>query len=475
MKTLLRRTAVLSCLTASIPSMAWAAGYDTPMLYSARHMGMGGTAIGAVDDPSSIFHNPAGMSHIKGGMLLLDFSPLIGTIHGSPSGHGVSEKDKSISHPGLDITSNTTFAPFFMAGGAYTLHKYLTLGFAVYPVASAGASYTYAVEANGNEKVDIKDHTKLAFIDFAPAISAQLLPNLRIGAAYRYSTVDFERQRINPDATGTPSPIDLTMKGSNAAGFRVGGQYTYGALDLGLTYRHKTQTVVKAATGVVNNQNGTDLEYEFVLPSKLGFGVQFREQMLRLAFDLEYTWQEQNRTTSLKGSAVLFGQPSSVAVSNVANWQNTMTARVGAGYKIGSAEVRAGYTHDSQASQINYPSAFGTPPGSTQVFTAGLGYEISDRLDFSLAGAYRTGSATVTKADAPTDCPLCGREGSYNIKLFGAYLDMRWKFGAPKAAAAPAIEEVKEPTPAVETAPSPAPAAPTAAAPEPANATQPQA
>src|SRR5689334_25443807 len=35
-------------LVLSAPRLARAGGYDTPMLYTARHMGMGGTAIGYV-------------------------------------------------------------------------------------------------------------------------------------------------------------------------------------------------------------------------------------------------------------------------------------------------------------------------------------------------------------------------------------------------------------------------------------------
>ena len=54
---------VLMGLTSSAPVQA--GGYDTPILYSARHMGMGGTAISFVDDPSALFHNPAGLSHTK--------------------------------------------------------------------------------------------------------------------------------------------------------------------------------------------------------------------------------------------------------------------------------------------------------------------------------------------------------------------------------------------------------------------------
>ena len=68
------------------PALADASGYDTPMLYSARHMGMGGTAIGYVNDPSSLFHNPAGLGQVERGEVLGDFSLLLGGIHASPGG-----------------------------------------------------------------------------------------------------------------------------------------------------------------------------------------------------------------------------------------------------------------------------------------------------------------------------------------------------------------------------------------------------
>src|SRR5437868_4472495 len=63
---------------------ALAAGFDTPILYSARHQGMGGTAIGAVDDPSAGFHNPAGLQGVHGLGLLGDFSLILGRVRSTP-------------------------------------------------------------------------------------------------------------------------------------------------------------------------------------------------------------------------------------------------------------------------------------------------------------------------------------------------------------------------------------------------------
>src|SRR6187402_2149931 len=107
-----------------MPAVAQAGGYDTPMLYTARHMGMGGAAIGYVADPSALFHNPAGLAHTRRAEVIADFSLLVGGIHGSPS---VIARD---------IDSDVTVAPFFLLGGAYRIHPRITLGAGVYPIAS---------------------------------------------------------------------------------------------------------------------------------------------------------------------------------------------------------------------------------------------------------------------------------------------------------------------------------------------------
>ena len=86
--------------------------------------------------------------------------------------------------------------------------------------------------------------------------------------------------------------------------------------------------------------------------------------------------------------------------------------------------------------------------------TAGLGYDVSKNLDLSVACAYRSGSTTITAEDVKgaQSCPFCGQPGEYGLNLFGAYIDVRWRFGGSSAQAA-------APTPA---APSPVPAAPEA-------------
>src|SRR5262245_7413186 len=118
----------LVAAAAALPSAALAGGYDTPMLYSARHLGMGGTAVGYVDDPSALFHNPAGLAQIKRFAALGDFSLLLAKVHATPA---------SITGA-IDIDSQTTVAPLFLLGAGYRISRFLTAGLGVYPIASAG-------------------------------------------------------------------------------------------------------------------------------------------------------------------------------------------------------------------------------------------------------------------------------------------------------------------------------------------------
>ena len=94
----------LTCGSTLYVGRAHAAGFDTPILYSARHQAMGGTAIGSVSDPSAAFHNPAGLQGIQGLAFLGDFSLILGKVKASPDAAASARS----------IESGTVVAPFFL-------------------------------------------------------------------------------------------------------------------------------------------------------------------------------------------------------------------------------------------------------------------------------------------------------------------------------------------------------------------------
>ena len=442
-----RLTAVLG-LAALLPSTAFAAGYDTPILYSARHMGMGGVAIGAVDDPSAIYHNPAGLGAMDGGALHLDFSPIMGKIKGTPS------------KTSGNIESNFALSPAFLGAFAWRVHKYLSAGIAVYPAASSGGGYSYTAKDAKGSVTSTEDTARLVFMEAAPSLAVELLPGLRLGLAGRFAQVTFQRKVINTEAGAEIPYIDMDMKGYAFTGIRAGLQYTVGDWDLGAVYRTGTTATVEADKATVTGLPAKDGKFEFKLPSKAGLGLQYKGiKNLRLGADFEYIFNSENDVTYVSGKPCLDGETcslmgSELKVPAVAEWSNSMTVRVGGAYKVGDFEPRLGYLLDTQAANKAYPSAFGSPPAPTHTVTAGLGYDVSKNLDLSVACAYRSGSTTITAEDVKgaQSCPFCGQPGEYGLNLFGAYIDVRWRFGGSSAQAA-------APTPA---APSPVPAAPEA-------------
>jgi long-subunit fatty acid transport protein len=412
----------LSGLLASAPALA--GGYDTPMLYSARHMGMGGTAIAGVDDPSALFHNPAGLGNVKKFAVLGDFSLLLARIKGSPGSEA------------RDIESDRTVAPLFLLGAAQRLNRWLTAGIGVYPIASAGATYKYPFL-----DFTFEDTTRLVFIEASPALAVNLLDDrLRLGVGYRLTYVSLERYQ--GDRTLPQAGTDFKLTGVNATGFRVGAQYTIvDGVTAGAVYRHETKTHVTNDTGRAIGDDFHDVSTEFVLASKLGGGVRADRGPFGLGVDVEYLFNSQNAGYPLIGTPQASDanpNPTQLEVSNVFEWKNEITVRTGLEYRVATPTagdprariaLRAGYVFDGKTTNTEYPSAFGTPPGPTHVLTTGLGLRIC-RWDVNLAYARRFGHGAVTDADVTAPdrrtCQFCGYAGKepYGITVNGFYVDL---------------------------------------------------
>jgi long-subunit fatty acid transport protein len=405
---------VIMLVSAGLPGRAHAGGFDTPILYTARHQGMGGTAIGYVDDASAMFHNPAGLQNVRLFNAVGDFSLLMGHLQSSPAA-GTDARS---------VKSDLAVGPFFLIGAAYRVHPWITLGAGFFPVGFGGATYQY-----GNAAGDaIKDETKLVFFEATPALSVnvphdQWLPGLlSFGVGYRIDFVDFTRTQT---AAGQPSNIDLNLGGTRATGVRIGAQWRPSDhFGVGAVFRNEVDIRTSADRGTAFGLPARDPELTFVLPAKLGAGARYDVAAFGFAADVEYGFYSQNDRQPVR--AEVAGQPMQVA--NVFDWQNAITLHAGAEYRLGTAQnipIRIGYVFDGQVTSTRYPSAFDTPPAPTHSVTAGAGL-VLDALRFDVAYAYRFGSHTVRAADlAPrADCPLCGFAGDYAIQLHGLYFDV---------------------------------------------------
>ena len=395
---------------------AHAAGFDTPILYTARHQAMGGTAIGYVNDPSAAFHNPAGLQGVKGLAFLGDFSLILGKVRGSPFATPTANS----------IDSKLVVAPFFLLGAAYRVHEWVTLGLAAFPVASGGAEYSYDIGT-----LHAKDYTEIVFLEATPLLSLNVpkdrwLPGrLSLGGGYRASLVMFDRQQGDPS---DPQLLNLSLSGFNWTGVRLGLQYSpIDALKFGVVFRNKVSVNTTADSGTVGGAKATNGALKFRLPAKLGFGARFDVQRFGIASDLEWAFQSENTKSHLTGQLeYASGELAPADKVNVFNWQNGVTWRLGVEYRLGrlpSIPLRVGYIYDTKVTNTAYPSAFGTPPAPTQTVTAGAGY-VAEHWQVNAAVSRRFSSAAhVDAAQLGEGCQFCGFAGDYKITMTGLYVD----------------------------------------------------
>ena len=399
----------VSLAVAVVATTAHAAGYDTPILYSARHQGMGGTAIGYVDDPSATFHNPAGLAGVEGLALLGDLSLILGSVQSSP--------ERSVR----SIESEPVLAPFFLLAAAYRAHEWVTVGLGFFPVASGGAEYRY--DFVGTPFVD---RTRLLFLEATPAASlnvpkdAWVPGELSLGAGYRVSSLSFQREKGSPE---DPRLLNFDMSGWSFGGVRVGAQYhPIPELGFGAVFRNRIEIEAQADEVIVFDRRGTNATLPFVLPAKLGGGVEFELTRVRLALDVEYAFQSQNDRVALEGT--LGGSP--VSAPNIFDWQDGVTFRTGVEYRTFGGgfryPVRLGYAFDSAVASKAYPTAFGTPPAPTHIVSAGVGFD-AGTWQVNAAATRRFGSTTVDEDDLGTGCAFCSYAGDYAISMTGFYLD----------------------------------------------------
>ena len=387
---------------------AQAGGYDTPMLYAGEHMGMGGAAVAAVDDPSALFHNPAGLAQIKKGSALVHVTYLSGTVTGSP---GTSPQATS-------ITSQPTSAPFPLLGFAYRLHPKIVLGLGAFPIASAGATYVYDGGVN-----TVNDSTTLIFAEAGPALALDL-GKIRLGLSYRYTYMMLERYQ---GGEGAEPVIDFTLTGSHNSGFRVGLQADLlkgknGNLSAGLNYRHQVIMRPSDPEARALGMPVTDVTSRFMLPSRIVAGLRFDEGNWGVAADVEYGFNSQNQRSALSAK---FNGEEIPPLANIFGWRDALTYRFGVEHRLANRiKLRLGGAYDETTSNKSYPTAFGTPPAPTTVVGGGLGKRFGAlTVDFSMVR--RRGQARVSHEDlsaAEESCVFCSKAGNYAIDLFGTYL-----------------------------------------------------
>ena len=350
--------------------------------HGAAAMAMAGAFVSIANDPSAIWHNPAGIAFLKGThvsvgtTLITSNSTMNLTQWPYPQPQKVWEQDKQVFFPSTVYLTQS-------------IGDKVTLGFGFFSPYGLGASWP---EDNQLRYLGYKDDMKTFF--FNPTIGVKLTDQLSIGAgfSYIYSTVLFKLVEYT----------DLGPYGAYDVPAELEGNGDSWALNAGLLYRAE-----KFSFGF-NWRSGFDIDYKgdlmldtspipsplrplfptkaggdttFKFPNIFGVGVSVNvTEAFLLTADIHYVlWSRFDKYV------VEFDDPRLDPLETLENWKDAFTFRLGGQYIISPQfSLRAGVVYDLTPQPVESMDPL-LPDANRLAGTVGFGWKLAKNLVLDLA------------------------------------------------------------------------------------------
>lgn len=375
-------------------SVALAAGFEKNIMWSGRHGGVGGTAVSFVEGSEALYFNPAGLVTSAGGQ---DISGNLSLIQSKFEGPGpvdarIESKDK-------------TSTPFSLLYGK-TLNEKLGFGVGAYVSGGSTAQFENVnINALFPNRAELK--TDILIYEIAAGVGYQVVPGLKLGAAYRVGFAEADFYTVGRLTAGNPlttANIKLKdLKADNFAGFKVGAQYspdkTWG---LGLTVRTEykfdlegDRTNTPLATGVESASESVNATAYF--PTQIALGGHWQAVPEVWHFAAEYNWTDYSKNDTLNAVS-----PTSGTLPIVLKWKDQSAVRLGAEFLRTKLPIRFGYVWTSQVTPNENAIQTLTAPGDASTVTLGTGYAFMEKrlnlnaaIDYTWVSGDGTAPATV--------------------------------------------------------------------------------
>jgi long-chain fatty acid transport protein len=333
------------------------ASTETPAIFDARSVALGGAGTAYVDNATAAFYNPACLENIDKLSLTLGFSPYFPQLTAPLNG------------PNTTVESTVSLAPLFFAGGAWRLPFFdrMVVGLAVYPTAGLGGAYEN-VASLGGEDLEMA----IYMIEASIPVSIRITDGLAIAFSWRMTYLAQSSKLFIDDGAGGLMPLEQEMSGMGAAGFSVGIYYrTNEWLQLGLTWRSKISIEMSGDSDIFGGTYDTDSEFK--APDSIRLGVALRPiEGLMVALDLKYlTYSDSNKQLSSTIKGTPMGDLPSTAPLN---WEDVFAGHLGVEYYVTSyLPLRLGYSLSRSATPDKTASFMTTSPGLLHSVHGGLG------------------------------------------------------------------------------------------------------
>lgn len=404
-----KNQAILLAVAALASGNAFAGGFEKNVTWSGKYVGIGGAAVSRVEGSESLYFNPAGLASKRGenGDVTLNFSPTFAKFKGS-------------FVPGRQEESDKSFIPVGGATASYQIMDRLSVGVGYY--VSGGTSATYENVTIPGFAFTPELKSELALTELAVGLGYEVLPGLRLGAAWRMLNVsgDF----FFAGATSYTKIEDI--KDTKYNGFKVGAQYqnadkTWG---VGVMFRNgvnfnadmRRSVVTAANTPAVAAADGT-IRSSFPWQASVGANYSITEAW-HLHGEFTHTDYNHNGKIDYTGTG---------AVSIPLNWKDQQNYRLGVEYTgFENLALRGGYVFTSQVvPNGNANPTFSTPGnGHTVTLGAGRSFLEGNVLDVNIAAEHSWATSDALPAVAAAG--VAG--GEYSSSSWAAHLGAAYKF-----------------------------------------------
>ena len=356
-------------------SLIYAGGYRVA-IQGQKQLAMGHTGVAVISSAESMFFNPAGLSFLDGKL----------NVSLGASAVFSDTKFQSLTDNYSTETQSPTGTPAnFYA--SYKINDWLTFGLGVYT--PYGSRVEWNQDWAGSHLVN-NIHLKAIFVQ--PTIAVKVNDYLSIGGGpiYVNGSVNFNRNLNTGSASfnsGGRSNVTINKKGITAWGYNIGVMVKpMEKLNIGFNYRSKI--VMDAKGGDADFENIAILpdgkfDAELPLPAEASIGISYELcDHLLFAFDYNFT-----KWSAYEALVVRFDNAAGVS-TNLRNYKDTDTFRFGVQYKAHKKfTLRGGVYFDESPVQDGY-FAPETPRNDSVGYTAGISYQVNDKLAIDASFLY---------------------------------------------------------------------------------------
>jgi len=422
----------------ALNSLSLANGLNLNSLGS-RALAMGGAFVGLADDYSTIFWNPAGMTH---------FSTRYFGFYGTdviPSGTYKLQVPTQIGL--VTVVDAKTETKHYLSGLAayyHPINESLVAAIGVYVPSGLGAAWDGADFAAISHNVAYQWESRVGLITLAPGLGYKINDMVSVGATLNinYGMFSLKTHAGTVEPPQVPAELDLGQYDEDLDGWGFGA--TFGLLvkpnevfSVGMTVRTPTKINFSGESTISNLdllgfKEKSDSERSVTWPWWVAVGGAFRPmEGLILTGDLQWTrWSmiKEIETRYIDPYWNLFMTASGRDVQPM-RWKDALQVRFGTEYRYWeNVALRCGYYYDPTPAPEKTLNVL-LPSYTFNVFTLGLGYNLNGLvIDFGLEmllGKEREVNFAKVQIDPEWES---AQPGVYKMKIFVPNISISYRF-----------------------------------------------